>query len=97
MLKIRDDIPLEELENFGFKKQPNQYRGYYRCISRGVKIIIILSEEAGERAREIMIDKWYDKDPRAHKNPKVKYRSNIQVYDVLYDLIQADLVEKVRE
>ena len=42
-----------------------------------------------------MVDKWYDNDPRAHKHPKCKYRSNIQVYDVLYDLIQAGLVEKV--
>lgn len=95
MLKIKDNEDLKELEKFGFKKQPNEYKGYYRCISRGVKIIIILSDEAGSRAREIMIDKWYDNDPRAHKKPKVKYRSNIQVYDVLYDLITAGLVEKI--
>lgn len=97
MLKIKDDVDLKELEKFGFKKQPNQYKGYYRCISRGVKIIMVLSDEAGSSAREIMVDKWYDNDPRTHKRPKVKYRSNIQVYDVLYDLIKADVVEKVEE
>ena len=95
MIKIKDDVNLKELEKFDFRKQPNQYKGYYRCISRGAKIIIVLSDQAGERAREIMVDKWYDNDTRAHKHPKCKYRSNIQVYDVLYDLIKADLVEKV--
>ena len=95
MLKIKDDVNLKELEKFGFKKQCHGYKGYYRCISCGVKIILILSDEAGNRKREVIIDKWYDNDPRAHKRPKVKYRSNIQVYDVLYDLIKAGLVEKV--
>ena len=55
---------------------------------------MVLPDEAGDRGREIMVDKWYENDPRAHKRPKVRYRSNIQVYDVLYDLITAGLVEK---
>jgi hypothetical protein len=99
MLKIKDNVPLEELEKFGFKKQPikNGYLGYYRCISKGAKIILILPDEALDRKREILVDKWWDSDPRVHKRPKVKYRSNIQVYDVLYDLIQAGLVEKVSD
>jgi len=92
MLKIKDNIDLKELEKFGFKKQPKGYYGYYRCIARGVKVIFVLCDEAGRR---IKIDKWYDNDTRVHKYPKVKYRSNIQVYDVLYDLIKADLIEKV--
>ena len=92
MLKIKDDMDLKELEKFGFRKQPNGYKGYYRCISRGVKIIMVLADEVG---REIMIDRWHSNDTRAHKHPKCRYRSNIQVYDVLYDLIQAGLVEKV--
>lgn len=92
MLKIKDNVDLKELEKYEFKKQPNGYMGYYRCISRGANIIMILSDEAG---REIMIDKWHNNDPRAHKRPNVRYRSHIQVYDVLYDLIQAGLVEKV--
>ena len=80
-LRIKDNVDLKELEKFGFKKQPikNGYLGYYRCISRGAKIILILSDEAGNRKREIIIDKWYDNDPRAHKRPKVKYRSNIHI------------------
>lgn len=95
MLKIKDNVDLKELEKFGFKKQPKPYKGYYRCISRGVQIIFILADEAGEMKREVLVDKWFDNDPRVHKHPKVRYRSNIQVYDVLYDLIQAGLVEKV--
>lgn len=94
MLKIKADVDLKELEKFGFKKQPNQYKGYYRCISRGIKIIIILPDEAGQCKREIIVDKWHDNDPRCHKHPKCRYRSNIQVYDVIYDLITAGLVEK---
>lgn len=94
MLKIKDDVDLKELEKFEFRKQPNGYKGYYRCISRGVQIIMILADEAG---RKIMVDEWHDNDPRAHKHPKCKYKSNIQTMDVLFDLIQAGLVEKVGE
>ena len=92
MLKIKDNVDLKELEKFGFKKQPKPYKGYYICIARGVKILMILSDEAN---REIMLDKWYDNDQRAHKNANCKYRSNLQAIDILYDLIQAGLVEKV--
>ena len=48
-----------------------------------------------EGNRQIIIDKWYENDSRAHKKANCKYRSNKTVYDVLYDLIKADLVEKV--
>lgn len=92
MLKIKDEVDLKEIEKFGFRKQPNGYKGYYRCISRGVQIIMISADEAG---REIMVDRWHDNDSRCHKNHKCKYKSNIQVYDVLFDLIQAGYVEKV--
>ena len=64
MLKIRDNLNLKELEKFGFKKQPKPYTGYYICIARGIKILMVCSNEGN---REIIIDKWYDNDPRAHK------------------------------
>lgn len=92
MLKIRDEVDLKELEKFGFKKQPKPYIGYYICIARGVKILMVCQKEGN---RQIIIDKWYDNDPRAHKRANCKYRSDKTVYDVLFDLIKADLVEKV--
>ncbi len=92
MLKIKDDVDLKQLEKFGLKKQPKPYMGYYICIARGAKILMVCPNEGN---REIIVDKWWDNEQRAHKRPNCKYRSNKQVYDVLYDLIQAGLVEKV--
>lgn len=92
MLKIKDNLDFKELEKFGLKKQPKPYTGYYICIARGIKILIVCPNEGN---RQIIIDKWYDNDPRVHKRANCKYRSDKTVYDVLYDLIKADLVEKV--
>ena len=94
MLKIKDNVDLKELEKFGLKKQPKPYTGYYICIARGIKSLMVCPDEGN---REIIVDKWHDNDPRVHKKANCKYRSNKQVYDVLYDLIKADLVEKVEE
>lgn len=87
MLKIRDCIDKKELEKFGFKKCKKPYDSlYYRCFARGVKAMFIGSA--------IFIDYWDEDDPRIHKNPNCKYRSNLTVYDMLFDLITAGLVEK---
>ena len=41
MLKIKDNVDLKELEKFEFKKQPKPYKGYYICIARGIKILMV--------------------------------------------------------
>lgn len=55
---------------------------------------MILPNEAN---REILIDKWHEKDPRAHKRANCKYRSNVTAMEIVYNLIQEGLVEKVSD
>ena len=87
MLKIKDSKK-EELKKFGFKECKKPYGMlYYRCIARGIQAIFI--------GAEIYIQDWNDDDPRIHKNANCKYRSNEIAEDILFDLIKADLVEKV--
>lgn len=87
MLKIKESVDKKELEKFGFKKCKKPYEClYYRCFSRNVKVMYI---GAG-----IYIEDWDSDDPRIHKNPNCKYRSDLTVCDMLFDLIQAGLVEK---
>lgn len=88
MLKVKEGIELEELEKYGFKKQPRPYPGYYRCIAIGPEIIFITG------VREIIVEKWEENDWRIHKNPNCKYRSNETSIDILYDLITAGIVVK---
>lgn len=35
---------------------------------------------------------WDDNDERIHNNPNCKYRDNRTYFDILYDLIKADLL-----
>ena len=91
MLKIKDNVDLKELQKYGLKKQPKPYSGYYLCVSRGVQILFVTG------ARIIMVEKWRDYDPRIHKRPNCKYRSNKTILDVLYILIKEGLVERVGE
>lgn len=92
MLRIIKEKELKELEKFGFysfKVNRNQ-TNYYRCFARGGKVIII-----NNILREIIIDKWYEDDNRIHKIPKCHYKDKTEIWDVIYDLIQAGLVEKI--
>lgn len=86
MLKIKDHIELKELEKFGFKyTEDKSYRGDFSYCEKliGSNIILGVSEPS-----------------------KVIY-SNITItlttyifsdgFDVIFDLIQAGLVEKVKE
>jgi hypothetical protein len=83
MLKIKDNVDLKELEKYGFK--------LYKC-------------------KSIDNYKWYEKIIEYDFNKKVYYYVNIDnrtmeisIYDgydnkldnTLYDLIKADLVEKI--
>ena len=84
MLKIRDEIELKELEKFGFK----QIRGSYKLVS---KKSIMPSEKCHIKEHYCMTV--------FNKHRKILFggvaRDNVQ--DVLFDLIQAGLVEKVVE
>lgn len=92
MLKIRDDIELNELEKFGFKNIDNPYAYCYmsRVIEENcARVCICKSTQFAEREiifdylPELDFDEFYDV---------------FEIYqDILYDLIQSNLVEKVED
>lgn len=88
MLKIKDNVDLKELEKFGFKYENGKY--YVESIRKPMPC-----------------EKYSVKKHLAYsvysKTRKIKmYRNNISweydnAMDLIYDLIKADLVEKVEE
>lgn len=72
MLKIKDEVNLEELEKYGVQHIKNSYEDYYQS-GRDFRI--------STKAHHIL--------PRNGTGNKR--------FDILYDLIQAGLVEKVEE
>ena len=103
MLKIKDNVDLNKLEKFGFEK--NKYGGYtyeiekcknwYRPKDKHKKLLKDIQREKiniDKERRRIFI--LYDL-----KTQTESYGMGGSIYDleVLYDLIQAGLVEKVNE
>lgn len=78
MLKIKDDVDLKELKEFGFEPRYNEITGK---IVRYIKI--------DNRNVIRYIDNDYNHNPY--------WEMVLQDTDLLYDLIQAGLVEKVEE
>ena len=79
MLKIKDDVDLKELENFGFIK--------YQSIEDGEMYYCICDLFIGKDRRILQ-------DDGINPCKSIDYRlSEIEV-DKIYDLIQAGLVEK---
>lgn len=107
MLKIREDVNLEELEKFGFET------GYYDYYTTKKTVVIpcycyeceCSDEDTGhnkiyENQKNFMVDKKTRIINRMTYGGKNSYYFNIlqnQDYDLLYDLIKADLVVKVEE
>ena len=83
MLKIRDNVDLKELEKFGFKYIVEKYKSYI-YINKFIEIDIFLDlENECENKVLFMLTNQYNR--------------NYANLDILYDLIQAGLVEKVKE
>ena len=83
MLKIKDNVDLKELENFGFKYIVEKYKSYI-YINKFIEIDIFLDlENECENKVLFMLTSQYNR--------------NYANLDILYDLIQAGLVEKVKE
>lgn len=87
MLKIKENVDLKELEKFGFKYNPNCYenwrKNFENSMSGDVKIRI-----TNERTVYPVIDlDFYN----------LGHLSEFALHDTLYDLIKADLVEKVED
>ena len=102
MLVLEDGVTIKDLEPYGFHSfKQDGFTRYYRCLSRGCKLILIsvadrtTTEEFRKCInRELLIDTWYDNDPRIHKTPKCKYKSLDSVEDVIHDLTKAGLIKR---
>ena len=81
MLKIKDNVDLKELEKFGFKKFP-----------------LIYVKEIAKNSTDIFFTRKIYVD---EQNRKISISEGIFNIDIelnpIYDLIKADLVEKVEE
>jgi hypothetical protein len=85
MLKIKDNVDLKELEKFGFyKPKKGVYKDYVLLTNNGPRDSSHLSicDYDGKQRNIKLIQYAYD------------YKLGI---DTIYDLIQANLVEKVEE
>ena len=82
MLKIKDNVDLKELEKFGFKRMKNHY---YKCKRNSY------SKDLPNGYIEINSNtKWIIQDGNDFfRVDEIAYQ------ETLYDLIKADLVEKV--
>ena len=82
MLKIRDDVELEELEKFGFKYGTRD-KFLYKTKSNGIESRIYIDLlPCNNNNNELKIES------QSHTIPN-------KIIDKLYDLIKANLVEKV--
>lgn len=85
---LKPKVPVEEFEEFGFKKCRGIPKDcYYLCVSRGVKMIFV---------SPVMFDiqDWREDDPRIHKKPNCRYSDRRTAEDILYELIKADMLER---
>ena len=91
MLKIRDDVDLKELEKFGFKPKYDVNTGEIEAYEKqqSKHEWLGLSVRVTDMIRTFRIFKKTKKEWRI--NPYNQYFD----VDLLFDLIQADLVEKV--
>lgn len=80
MLKIKDNVSLEELEKFGFEAalDDNQTKVSYHLVNPQTAICVYL-----------------DRTFKIFFTPRLSYYVNGSEFEVLFDLIQAGLVEKV--
>lgn len=111
MLKIRDNVDLKDLEKFGFKPKYSEENGkiieYFFVNNKETSIsmflgIQIVKKDVGLKKRKLRIRKTFKRDHRGV--PLVKegktwiidnYNYQYTDFDILYDLIQAGLIEKI--
>ena len=82
MLKIKNDVNLKELEKFGFEYSEDMKYWYKHCLGTFNKFIVLTEDDIDSFKGQIV---FYNDSA-----------FNTTLYlDALYDLIKADLVEKV--
>jgi len=110
MLKIKDNVDLKELERFGFKPRYDEDSGKLIEMYR-IRDFYNLNEKCKRKTTTITLKEYRNlqvKDCSLYKNfwhilkkdkkvcPDTYYVClDIEDYEILYDLIQAGLVEKV--
>lgn len=90
MLKIKDNVDLKELEKFGFEYRINNHKEQWVII---------------EHCKPKPYPKWHDSGERTNLAIMSVYKvdrilthlSHKNIDNILFDLIQADLVEKVEK
>ncbi len=86
MLKIKDNIDLKELEKFGMK-----YNGGSECWCMEYNYCILTIYDSDKEICLNLIETGFDSLWKEYE------KLNNQALGILYDLIKADLVEKVDE
>lgn len=95
MLKIKDEVDLKELEKFGFKPKYNEDTGevcaYQKKCEENIGGLLISITETKSLIR------IYRAFTRKNAEWRINKYNDYFDIDTLYDLIQAGLVEKVKE
>lgn len=96
MLKIKDNVDLKELEKFGFKPKYNEDTGEITAYEKKKEKTEYegLMVKIKETQSKIRIFKGFRKKDMEWRI--IKYTDYFDI-DTLYDLIKADLVEKVND
>jgi hypothetical protein len=86
MLKIKDNIPIKVVEKFGF-----EYRAEEKAYCKEI-------ENSYERIEIVMNNDEYCHQIRLYiNNEYYECWTSENSFDIIYDLIKADLVEKIGE
>ena len=83
MLKIKDNVKWEELQSRGFSHTYNNENELYIDVNQGWVCI-------NKKTRELFVSAEIQEDGLESGTP-----TNVYDIEVIYDLIKADLVEKV--
>jgi len=86
MLKIKDSVDLKELEKFGFKPEYNKDTGMIEQMMACRECYILCWFKVKQEDKKKLVVSKYRKIEWARQNYN---------FDLLYDLIKADLVEKI--
>lgn len=93
MLKIKDSVDLKELEKFGFKPKYDENTGKIKAYEKVKKEKEYMGLRVTIETIKSKIRIFIRTDKEWRINPYNEYFDE----DTLYDLIKADLVEKVGE
>ena len=92
MLKIKDNVDLKELEKFGFKYvEDKSFEGDFSYCEKQIGSNVVLEVDARNR---IMLADIIDKGINMTYSFLYIFSNSL---DVLFDLIQAGLIEKVEK